>query len=239
MGRRIARIAELEFARGARDHLDHAVGDVLLHAQQPQRRAALAGGAEGRRDHVVGHLLGQRGGVDDHRVDAAGLGDQRHDRRVLAGEHAVDRARDLGRAGEGDAGDARIGDERGADLAVARHELQRARRHAGLVQQAHGRGGDQRRLLGRLRHHGVAGDERRGHLAEEDRQREIPRADADEHAAAAIAQLVALAGRARQRLRARARGAPRPRSSGRSRPPRAPRQAHRRASCRPRAAAAR
>ncbi len=38
-------------------------------------------------------------------------------------------------------------------------------------------------------------------LADENRQREIPRADADEHAAAAIAQLVALAGRARHRLR--------------------------------------
>ena len=38
-------------------------------------------------------------------------------------------------------------------------------------------------------------------LAEEDRERKIPRADADEDAAAAIAQLVALAGRPGQRLR--------------------------------------
>jgi len=43
MGRGIAGIAELEFARGAGDHLDHAIGDVLLHEQQPQRRTALAG----------------------------------------------------------------------------------------------------------------------------------------------------------------------------------------------------
>ena len=83
------------------------VGDVLLHAEQPQRRAALAGGAESRGDDVVGHLLGQRGGIDDHGVDAAGLGDQRRDRAVLGGERAVDDARDFGRAGEGDAGDAR------------------------------------------------------------------------------------------------------------------------------------
>ena len=109
MGRRIARIAERKLARRAGDHLDHAVGDVLLHAQQPQRRAALAGGAERRGDHVVGDLLGQRGGIDDHGVDAAGLGDQRHDRAVLGGERAVDGAADLGRAGEGNAGDARIG----------------------------------------------------------------------------------------------------------------------------------
>ena len=47
MGRRIARIAELELACGAGDHLDDAIGHVLLHAQQAQRRAALAGRAEG------------------------------------------------------------------------------------------------------------------------------------------------------------------------------------------------
>ena len=95
MGRRIARIAEHQFARRARDHLEDTVGDILLHAEQPQRRAALAGGAEHRADHVVGHLLGQRGGIDDHRVDAAGLGDERHDRPVLARERAVDDTRRL------------------------------------------------------------------------------------------------------------------------------------------------
>ena len=41
----------------------------------------------------------------------------------------------------------------------------------------------QRRLLGRFGNHGVAGRERGGDLAREDRQREIPRADAREHAA--------------------------------------------------------
>ncbi len=126
---------------------------------------------------------------------------------VLGRQRAVDRARHVGRAGEGDTGDAGIGDERGADLAVARHQLQHARRHARLVQNAHRLGRDQRRLLGRLRHHGVAGDERGAHLAEKDRERKIPRADADEDAAAAIAQLVRFAGRAGQRLRRQRDGA--------------------------------
>ena len=54
-----------------------------------------------------------------------------------------------------------IGDERRADLAVAGHEMQRARRNAGLVQQAHRLGGDQRRLLGGLGDHRIAGGERR------------------------------------------------------------------------------
>ena len=71
------------------------------------------------------------------------------------------------------------------------------RPHAGCARLS----GDQRRLLGGLRHHGVAGDERGRDLAEKDRQREVPRADAHEHAASAIAQLVAFAGRPRHRLR--------------------------------------
>ena len=48
---------------------------------------------------------GSADGVDDHRILAAGLGDQRHDRAVAGGEAAVDRPRGVGRAGEGDAGD--------------------------------------------------------------------------------------------------------------------------------------
>ena len=201
MGRYFARIADFQFARRADQHVEHALGDVVLQAEQPQRRAALAGGAERRCDDVVGHLLGQRRGVDDHGVDAAGLGDQRHDGAVFIGQRAVDGAAGFGRAGEGDTGDARIGDEARTNGAVAGHEMQRARRHAGIVQQRHGERGDQRRLLGRLGDDGIAGDKRRGHLAEEYGQREIPRADADEDAAAAITQLVALAGRARHRLR--------------------------------------
>ena len=41
---------------------------------------------------------------------------------------------------------------------------------------------DQRRLLGGLREHRVAGGERRADLADEDRQRKIPRRDADDRA---------------------------------------------------------
>ena len=125
-------------------------------------------------------------------------------------------------------------------LAVAGDEMQRARRHAGLVQEPHGRGGDQRRLLGGLRDDGVAGHQRRRDLAEEDRERKIPRRDRDEDAAAAQAQHVALAGRSRHRSPGaeQSRG-PRRRNSGRNRPPRALPRARRRASCRPRPAAGR
>ena len=181
IGRRSARIAELQLARGAGDHLEHAVGDVLLHDRAGAGRAALAGGAEGGHHDVVGDLLGQRGGVGDHGVDAAGLGDQRHDRAVLGGERAVDRPGDLGRAGEGDAGDVAGG--RPAPRRRAPSPGTRCSASAGMPASCSSRTaseGDQRRLLGRLGDDGVAGGERRRDLAEEDGEREIPRADADE-----------------------------------------------------------
>ena len=81
---------------------------------------------------------------------------------------------------------------------------QRIGRHAGLVQQRNHGLRHRRRLLGRLGGDAVAGHQRGDHLAGEDGQREIPRADADEHATAVQAQLVAFAGGARQRLRTEA-----------------------------------
>ena len=86
------------------------------------------------------------------------------------------------RAGEHDALHARIGDQRRADLARAGQELQRIARDARLVQDAHGLGGDQRRLLGGLGDHRIARRERGRDLAGEDRERKIPRADADDEA---------------------------------------------------------
>ena len=95
-----------------------------------------------------------------------------------------------------------------------------SRRHAGLAHQRDGAAGDQRRLLGRLGDHGIAGHQRRGDLAGEDRQRKVPRRDADDDAA---------------RLGARLRPSPpRPRSSAGNRPPRALPPRRRPASCRPR-----
>ena len=67
-----------------------------------------------------------------------------------------------------------------------------------LEQQPHSGGSDQRGLLGGLGDDSIAGGERRGDLAGEDRQRKIPRRDAREDAAPAQLDLVALAGGAGQ-----------------------------------------
>src|SRR5581483_6624331 len=98
------------------------------------------------------------------------------------GEREVDRARGLGRAGKG----------------VARQQVQHLAGNPGREQAADRRRGGERRLLGRLGDDRIAGGERGGDLAGEDRQRKIPRRDAGEDAAAVQGEAVALAGRAGQ-----------------------------------------
>ena len=73
----------------------------------------------GRRRIVKGHE------IDNHRIDAAGFGDERNDQAGLFRQRAVDRLGDLKRPGEDDAGASRMGDESRANLAAARQELQR------------------------------------------------------------------------------------------------------------------
>ena len=182
IGGQHAGVALTQLAGGAFQHGQHAVGAVFLHAQHAQGRAALAGRIEGRDQHVLHHLLGQRGGVHDHRVLAAGLGDQRDGVTFAVqalGQSGGDEASHFGGAGEHDGGNARVGHQRGAHLhAVARQQLQHVGRDAGLVQDAHGFGGNQRRLLGRLGDDRVAGGQCGRNLTGEDGQREVPRADA-------------------------------------------------------------
>ena len=46
-------------------------------------------------ENIVDHLLEQSGRIDDHGVDAAGLGDERNDRTIASGERAMNGARGL------------------------------------------------------------------------------------------------------------------------------------------------
>ena len=65
-----------QLAHRALEHREHLGRDVVLNAEDAQRRAALAGAVEGGGERVGDDLLGERRAVDDHRVLAAGLGDQ-------------------------------------------------------------------------------------------------------------------------------------------------------------------
>ena len=116
--RELRRVTQPRFGHRALQHRHDLVGRLLLHAQHPQGGAALAGAVEGRGDHVGHDLLDERRGVDQHRVLATGLGDQRHRATAGAGAHRealLEQARDVGRAGEHDALHARVGHQRGAD----------------------------------------------------------------------------------------------------------------------------
>ena len=195
-----------------------AVGDVVLQAEHAQRRAALAGRIEGRGQHVADDLLGQA--PTNRRscafwppvsaISGSAAGRRRLSRSASC--RLIDCATSVEPVNTTPA-TAGLRDQAPADLAVAGQELQRLARHAGLVQERHGQRGDQRRLLGRLGDHRIAGGQRRRDLAGEDRQREVPRADAGDHAQRPM--------RVVRQSRRRS-----PRSSAGSRPLRAPRRWH-------------
>ena len=94
--------------------------------------------------------------------------------------------------------DAWILDQRIAQLAAAGDKVQHIARHAGLVQQLDREEARDRRLLGRLGDHRIAGGERGGDLAGKDRDRKIPRRYAGERSASAQRQGILFARRALQ-----------------------------------------
>ena len=128
------------------------------------------------------HLLRQGGRIDDQGILPTGFGDQGNIDAFghgACGQVAVDQLRHFRRARENHAFHAHVIAQAGAnDVAAAGQKLQRTARHARRMQQLHGAVGDQRRLLGRLGQHHVAGGQGGGQLARKDGQREIPRADA-------------------------------------------------------------
>ena len=194
------RVAHTELSGSAGNHLDHRIRSAFMQAQKPQGRAALTGRAKRALHHGVGHLLGQCGRVDQHGIDAAGLGNQRHDGAVFRGQRSLNNFGHRHRAGEDHAGNLRGRDQRRTHgVARSVQQLQRVLGNTCPVQQPDGVPGHARRLLGRLGQHGVASDQRSGDLAGKNSQRKIPRADADPDAAPGQTQLVGLAGRPGQR----------------------------------------
>src|SRR5262249_41864342 len=102
-------------------HGHQPVGDVLLDEEDAGGGASLTGAVEGGGQDVANRLLRQGGGIDDHGVHAAGLGDEGDDRAATLGQGSVDQIGGLVGAGEGDAVDPRVGEELAADApAIAR-----------------------------------------------------------------------------------------------------------------------
>src|SRR3989442_8938134 len=194
VGVRLGRVADFQLGERASEELQHARRAAGVDEEDALRRAALAGALEGGDHDVVDDLLGERRGVDDHRVVAAGFGDERHDRPRALRQREIDALRGLDRAGEGDAGNARIGDQGCAYLAVAGHALHGEIRNTCLSEYSYRFEADPWCLLRRLGDHRVARGKRGGDLAGEDGERKVPGADAGEDAAAVELQFVTLAG---------------------------------------------
>jgi hypothetical protein len=139
----------------------HLVGDVVLHEQHARRRAALAGGGEGRAQRVLDHLFGsaEESAIIAFWPPVSAISTRWPRHRARPG--AVDRARGLGGAGEGHAG-TRAGRRVSARRRWRRRRAGTAARpgHAGFVQQLHRGMADQVGLLGRLGDHAVAGGQR-------------------------------------------------------------------------------
>ncbi len=161
------------------------------HASAEQRWPALSNADV---TAIARDLLRQRRRIHDHRVLPAGLRDQRRDRARARRERAVDRSCGLRGAGECHAGKSRIAEQCVADpRPVARKKMEHIRRYAGLMQQARRSGRDERRLLGRFGEHGIAGGQRAGNLARENRKRKIPRTYAGKDAFTVQRELIVFA----------------------------------------------
>ena len=154
-----------------------ALRSTRIRERAQQSWPALPKTASGRHR---GRLLEVGVGEDDVRALAAQLERDALDRRRRARR---DRAPDLGRAGEGDLGHVGVVDEPLAALAArAGDDLDDALGQPGLERELGEAQRGQRRQLGRLEHHRVAGRQRRAHLPRGDRQREVPRHDQPDHA---------------------------------------------------------
>ncbi len=84
----------------------------------------------------------------------------------------------------------------GTDVAGTREQHQDIFGNARLMEELHSFEGNQRRLRCRLGDNGIAGNQGRRDLTEEDGEREVPRRDAGKDAAAAPGETVELTGRA-------------------------------------------
>ena len=159
----VAAGADGDARRAGVQALDQRVGDGLLDQELGGGGADLAGIAEGAVGQVLDQPVEVGVGEDQDGVLAAEL---QHDRDRALGRHRHDRAAGRDRAGEGDAADQRVADQRRARLlAEAGDDVEHAGRQAGLERQLGQAQGGERRLLGGLEHGRAAGGEGRGQRA--------------------------------------------------------------------------
>ena len=180
-GRRVvARVAEDVLVRVTVEELQQRA-----RRRAPPRAGACRRGRPGRHRRTGRRPCGRRRpdrvGEDEQRPLAAELGRERDD--VLRRDTPIAPCR-LGRARERDPPHEGVCRERGADLlADALHDVEDARRKAGLHDEVGEQRARERRPLGRLEHHGAPGGQRGRRLPRREHERRVPRRDHDRGAA--------------------------------------------------------
>ena len=152
---------------------------------------------------------------DECRVLPAHLGEHGPHRLVDDADLRRMRHSDRVRSGEGEAVDARMTHERLAGLAPAVDEVEHAIRQSAFNQRLDHQPPGQAGRVARFEHHCIAGDQRRRHHPERQRDREIERRDHSEHAIGPKHDAAPLGGRrARRAPRGTRRCAPSRRNNG-------------------------
>ena len=158
--------------------------DRFLHQRARWAGAHLALVKEGQHQTFSGFFDKARLGLHDvFKKDVRRFAAQLHGARddVLGGAFHDVRAH-RGGAGEGNLGDAfACGQRLTRFFAVTLHHVEHTRRQQ-VADQFHQHADAQRRLLGRLQYHAVAGSQGRGELPGGHQQREVPRNDLSDHA---------------------------------------------------------
>ena len=169
---RIEAIADLQLLAELGDAADEFVVDLALDEQARAGAADLPGIGEHR--HRGARHGGIEIGVGKHDVGRLAAKLQRHALEI-AGRGPDNRlARDV-RAGKGDLVDVGMrGERRTGGLAIARHDVDDAGRHAGFHCKLGQPQRSEGRLFRRLEHHGAAGCDRRADLPDGGGQRAVP-----------------------------------------------------------------
>ncbi len=167
----VERVAEAEAVHPVLQLGVEAVGDAFLHDEARAGAADLALVEPDRVDQAFDRAI-EIGIVED---DVGRLAAKFERQRLAgAGRGFADLAADLGRAGEGDLVDARVGDQRRAGLAVAGDDVEQAPWQAGLAAEVGEQEGGERGPFGGFQDHGIAGGQRGGDLPGQHQEWEVP-----------------------------------------------------------------
>ena len=134
-------VTDAEAIHCAFQHLDHLRCDILLDIKAPQRGTPLARRLKGAFDNRCDRLFRQRRAVDHHRVQPAGLRDQRRSGLAAGRKRRANGLRRLCAPRKGHGIRARR-NQGCADLTVTWNQLQRCFWHARVMKQGNGQARD-------------------------------------------------------------------------------------------------